>query len=103
MYALFAFLVEIVNAITFKRWKDIENTIIHNFPVYVIEKVTDQNILLVKTVAPDNEDQHGKVFEVPVDRVEKYEIGQQLDFTVYSNSFDDVWNLDETKFKLAPL
>ena len=45
----------------------------------------------------------GNIYEIPVDNVEKYSIGQKLEVTVFSNTDDDVWDLDRMKFELKTI
>ncbi|MCZ8537994.1 hypothetical protein M9R32_12430 [Paenisporosarcina quisquiliarum] len=42
----------------------------------------------------------GNVYEIPVDNVERYNIGQKLEVTVSSNTDADVWDLDRMKFEI---
>ncbi|MCM3637168.1 hypothetical protein M3152_05480 [Sporosarcina luteola] len=45
----------------------------------------------------------GNVYEIPVDNVEKYNIGQKLEITVFSNTDADIWRLDNMKFDIKTI
>ena len=42
----------------------------------------------------------GNVYEIPVVDVERYNIGQNVEVTVFSNTDEDVWDVDHMKFDI---
>jgi|GEM_PF-7134447 len=42
----------------------------------------------------------GNIYEIPVDDIIEYNVGQKLEITFFSNTDDDVWALDKMKFEI---
>lgn len=42
----------------------------------------------------------GIEYEIPVDNVERYKVGQKLEITVFSNIDEDIWDLEHMKFDI---
>ncbi len=67
----------------------------------VEEILVEEEMLVIKEYdGVDEGRKDGNIYEIPVDNVEKYSIGQKLVVTVFSNNDDDVWDLDRMKFEL---
>lgn len=67
----------------------------------VEEILVEEEMLVIKEYdGVDEGRKDGNIYEIPVDNVEKYSIGQKLEVTVFSNTDDDVWDLDRMKFEL---
>lgn len=64
----------------------------------------DDQFLLVKEYGGESEGRSpGNEYEIPVDSFEGYEIGQNVEVVIYSNTDADVWDLDNLKFEITIL
>ena len=70
-----------------------------------VEEIHDEEkMLIIKEYdGVDEGSQDGNVYEIPVDKVQEYKVGQKLKVTVFSNTDDDVWDLDRMKFKIRKI
>ncbi|WP_419962366.1 hypothetical protein [Psychrobacillus sp. BM2] len=67
----------------------------------VEEILVEEEMLVIKEYSGVDEGRRdGNVYEIPDDDVERYSIGQKLEVTVFSNTDDDVWDLDHMKFDI---
>lgn len=67
----------------------------------VEEILVEEEMLVIKEYGGVDEGRKdGNVYEIPVDDVEKYNIGQKLEITVFSNTTADIWDLDYMKFDI---
>nr|WP_285852007.1 hypothetical protein [Sporosarcina luteola] len=67
----------------------------------VEEILVEEEMLIMKEYGGVSQGRReGNVYEIPVDNVEKYNIGQKLEITVFSNTDADIWNLDNMKFDI---
>ena len=67
----------------------------------VEEILVEEEMLIIKEYdGVDEGRKDGNIYEIPVDNLEKYSIGQNLKVTVFSNTDEDVWDLDRMKFEL---
>ncbi|EPD53787.1 hypothetical protein HMPREF1210_00610 [Paenisporosarcina sp. HGH0030] len=67
----------------------------------VEEILVEEEMLVIKEYGGVDEGRKdGKVYEIPVDDVERYSIGQKLEVTVSSKTDEDVWDLDHMKFNI---
>ncbi|WP_394188740.1 hypothetical protein [Paenisporosarcina quisquiliarum] len=66
----------------------------------VEEILVEEEMLVIKEYDGVEGRKGGNIYEIPVDNEEKYSIGQKLEVTVFSNTDDDVWDLDRMKFEL---
>ncbi|WP_252504004.1 hypothetical protein [Sporosarcina sp. Marseille-Q4943] len=72
-----------------------------NFTGTVGEILVEEEMLIIKEYGGVEEGRKdGNVFEIPVDDVERYSIGQKLEITVFSNTTADIWDLDNMKFDI---
>nr|WP_285851946.1 hypothetical protein [Sporosarcina luteola] len=62
--------------------------------------VEDEMLVLKEYGGGDEGRREGNVYEIPVDNVEKYNIGENLEITVFSNIDADIWDLDHLKFDI---
>ncbi|WP_093062983.1 hypothetical protein [Psychrobacillus sp. OK028] len=66
-----------------------------------VEEILIEEMLVIKEYGGVEEGRKdGNVYEIPVDDVEKYNIGQKLEITVFSNTSDDSWDLYNMKFDI---
>ena len=66
-----------------------------------VEEILVEEMLVIKEYGGVDEGRKdGNVYEIPVDDVEKYNIGQKLEITVFSNTTADIWDLDNLKFDI---
>ncbi len=71
------------------------------FTGVVKEILVEEEMLVIKEYGGVDEGRKdGNVYEIPVDDVEKYSIGQKLEITVFSNTDADIWDLDNMKFDI---
>ena len=67
----------------------------------VEEILVEEEMLVIKEYdGVDEGRKEGNIYEIPVDNLERYNIGQKLEVTVFSNTDADVWDLDRMKFEL---
>jgi hypothetical protein len=64
------------------------------------EKLIEEDMLVLKEYDAPEGRREGNIYEIPVDDIEQYEVGQKLKVTVYSNTDEDVWDLDELRVKV---
>lgn len=69
----------------------------------VEEIVVEYKILVMKEYDAPESRKEGNVYEIPVDKVERYNVGQKLEVTVFSNIDVDVWDLDHMKFEIEAI
>ena len=62
--------------------------------------VEDEMLVMKEYGGVDEGRREGNVYEIPVDNVEKYNIGEKLEITVFSNIMHDIWDLDHLKFDM---
>ncbi|MGB3260653.1 hypothetical protein [Paenisporosarcina sp.] len=62
--------------------------------------VVGEKLVVKEYVGEDEGKKDGNVYEIPVDNVETYNIGQKLEVIVFSNTDADVWDLDRMKFEI---
>lgn len=71
------------------------------FTGIVEEILVEEEMLVLKEYAGGDEGRkEGNVYEVPVDDVERYSLGQKLEITVFSNTDYDMWDLNHLKFEI---
>jgi hypothetical protein len=58
----------------------------------------DDRFLLVKEGGEGSEE---FVYELPVDSFDDYEVGQEVEVVVFSNTDADVWDLQNLKFEIT--
>jgi len=67
----------------------------------VEEILVEEKMLVMKEYDGVNEGRkEGNLYEIPVDDVERYSLGQKLEITVFSNTEYDIWDLDHMKFDI---
>jgi hypothetical protein len=67
----------------------------------VEEKLVESEMLVMKEYGGSDEGRgEGNIYEIPVDDIKEYNVGQKLEITVFSNTDDDVWALDKMKFEI---
>ncbi|MFJ7827228.1 hypothetical protein [Psychrobacillus sp. NPDC096623] len=67
----------------------------------VEEILVEEEILVVKEYSGrDESSRDGNVYDIPFENVEKYNIGQKLEITVFSNVDEDIWDLQHMKFDI---
>lgn len=69
----------------------------------VEEIVVEDKILVMKEYDAPISRKEGNVYEIPVDKVERYNVGQKLEVTVFSNIDADIWDLDHMKFEIEEI
>ena len=62
--------------------------------------VEDEMLVIKEYGGMDEGRKDGNVYEIPVDNIERYSIEQKLEITVFSNTDDDIWELDNMKFDI---
>ncbi|WP_430786870.1 hypothetical protein VBD025_14950 [Virgibacillus flavescens] len=72
----------------------------YSFTGTIEEKLIAEKILVMKE---DEATREGEVYEIPVDNVEQYDVGQKLKITILSNTDVDVWDLNHMKFEIEKL
>lgn len=71
---------------------------VDNILTGTIEKILmEEEILVIKGYGEEGSTK-GNIYEIPVEDPSKYEIGQKIEITIYSNTDADVWDLDRMKF-----
>ncbi|MFJ7934826.1 hypothetical protein [Sporosarcina sp. NPDC096371] len=67
----------------------------------VEEILVEEEMLVIKEYGGVDEGRReGNVYEIPVDNVERYNVGEKLEITVFSNINADIWDLDHMKFDI---
>ncbi|MFC5602783.1 hypothetical protein [Sporosarcina koreensis] len=67
----------------------------------VEEILVEEEMLVIKEYGGINKGRKdGNIYEIPVDDVERYSMGQKLEITVFSNTTADVWDLNNMKFDI---
>lgn len=62
----------------------------------------DDQFLSVKEYGGESEGRSpGNVYEIPVDSLEDYGVGQRVEVTVLTNYDEDLWDPDRMKFEIA--
>lgn len=69
----------------------------------VEEILIEEEMLIIKEYDGGEGRKAGNVYEIPVDDVERYSIGQKLEITVFSNTTADVWDLNKMKFDIKTI
>ncbi len=69
----------------------------------VQEILIKDEMLVLKEYDASEGRKKGNVYEIPVDKVQAYTIGQKLEVTVFSNTDDDIWDLDRMKFEVKTI
>ncbi|QUG41954.1 hypothetical protein KD050_01235 [Psychrobacillus sp. INOP01] len=70
----------------------------------VEEILVEEEMLVIKEYGGVDEGRReGNVYEIPVDNVESYKVGQKLEITAFSNIDADIWDLDHMKFDIKPV
>ena len=70
-----------------------------SFTGSVEEILVEEEMLVIKEYGGvDKGRKDGNIYEIPVEGIGEYSIGQKLEITVFSNADDDVWDLDNMKF-----
>jgi len=64
--------------------------------------VEDEMLVMKEYNAPEGR-KESNVYEIPVDNVKEYTIGQKLEVTVFSNTDADVWDLNRMKFEIKTI
>lgn len=68
------------------------------------EKLTEEAMLVVKEDGGEEKGRReGNVYEIPVDDIDKYNIGQKLRITVFSNTEADIWDVEHMKFEIEKI
>ena len=62
--------------------------------------VEEEMLIIIEYDGVNEGRKDGNVYEIPLDDVERYSIGQKLEITVFSNTTADVWGLDNMKFDI---
>ena len=71
---------------------------VDNILTGTIEKILmEEEILVIKGYGEEGSTK-GNIYEIPVDDPSKYELGQKLEITIYSNTDADIWDMDHMKF-----
>ncbi|WP_019415361.1 hypothetical protein [Paenisporosarcina sp. TG20] len=74
------------------------------FTGIIVEKLVEDEMLVMKEYGGSDEGRiDGNIYEIPVDKVEGYNVGQKLEITVFSNTDADVWDLDHMKFEIRSI
>lgn len=63
----------------------------------------EDEMLVMKEYNASDGRKEGNVYEIPVDNVKEYTIGQKLEVTVFSNTDADIWDLDRMKFEIKTI
>lgn len=67
----------------------------------VVELDVQEDILIIKEHNNINKGLgDGNVYEIPVVDVDRYTIGQNVEVTVFSNTDEDVWDVNHMKFDI---
>lgn len=69
----------------------------------VEEILVEKEMLVIKEYDAPEDRVEGNVFEIPIEDVERYNVGQKLEITVFSNIDADVWDLNHMKFEINPI
>lgn len=62
--------------------------------------VQEEMIVIKEHGKIDEGGREGNVYEIPVVDVERYNIGQKVEVTVFSNTDEDVWDINHMKFDI---
>ncbi|MDP5276098.1 hypothetical protein [Chengkuizengella axinellae] len=62
------------------------------------EILNEQEMLVMKEHVGEDEGRKANTYEIPVDNIEQYAVGQKLNISVLSNTDEDVWDLNRMKF-----
>ncbi len=63
----------------------------------VVKQINEAHQLLI--VADSSE----TTYDIPVSDIRPYQVGQKLNITVFSNTDEDVWDLNHLKFEIETL
>lgn len=69
----------------------------------VEEILVEDEMLVMKEYEATEGRKEGNVYEIPVDNVKEYTIGQKLEVTVFSNTDDDIWDVNRMKFEIKTI
>lgn len=69
----------------------------------VEEIIKEDDMLVLKEYNASEGRKEGNVYEIPVDHVKEYTIGQKLEVTVFSNTDDDIWDVNRMKFEIKTI
>jgi hypothetical protein len=70
----------------------------------VEEKLDEEGMLVMKEYSGSDEGRKdGNIYEIPVDDIKEYNVGQKLEITVFSNTDEDIWDLDNMKFEIKTI
>jgi hypothetical protein len=75
-----------------------------SFTGTIQEKLTEEKMLVMKENGGEYEGRReGNIYEIPVENIEQYNVGQKLKITVLSNTDKDIWDLDHMKFEIEQI
>ena len=66
-------------------------------------RVEDEMLVMKEYGGTDEGRNAGNVYEIPVDDPNQYSVGQKLKITVFSNTDEDIWDLDRMKFEIKTI
>lgn len=71
------------------------------FTGIVEELLVQEEMIVIKEYGKTNEGRReGNVYEIPVVDVDRYNIGQKLEVTVFTNTNEDIWDVEHMKFNI---
>ncbi len=70
----------------------------------VEEKLDEAGMLVMKEYGGNDEGRKDEnIYEISVDDIKKYNVGQKLEITVLSNTDEDIWDLETMKFEIKKI
>jgi hypothetical protein len=67
------------------------------------EIIVDGKMLVLKEFDASAGSKSGNTFQIPVDKIDEYEVGDRFLVIVESNTYDDDWDLNHLRFELISI
>ncbi|MEI5908079.1 hypothetical protein WAK64_13545 [Bacillus spongiae] len=75
----------------------------NKFTGTVDEILMEEKVLKIREYAITDKEPTDIVYEIPVDNLNEYEVGNNLHVVIETNTLEDVWDLDHLRFTITPI